>query len=217
MPTKLLVSLYVVMTTFLFIPLSQAQESTTDPSPRPSPWAHSVNTGYNLYQMTPMLYRSKQPDIAAMPLIQGLHIVTVVNLIKEPDDWLSDPAISKVQIPIKTKFISDAEVLQALRAIQVAERKGPVLIHCKHGLDRTGLISAMYRVVIQGWSKQAALDEMSQGGFGDEDRLDNGISYMNDVDVGAMQTALASGACSTSPLAMCSLKQWFARANLIEL
>jgi len=217
MPTKFLVSLCVVMTTFLFTSLTQADESVAEPSQRPVDWARSVDTGYNLYQMTPLLYRSKQPDIAAMPLIQGLHIVTVVNLIKEPDDWLSDPAVSKVQIPIKTRFISDAEVLQTLRAIQVAERKGPVLIHCKHGLDRTGLISAMYRVVIQGWSKQAALDEMRQGGFGDEDRLDNGISYMNDVDVGAMQTALASGACSTSKFAVCSIKQWFARADLIEL
>ena len=34
---------------------------------------------------------------------------------------------------------------------------GPFLIHCQHGADRTGLMSAMYRILEQGWTPEDAL------------------------------------------------------------
>lgn len=43
----------------------------------------------------------------------------------------------------------------------------PVLIHCKAGLHRTGILCAMYRMEYQGWSRQAALRELRAHGFGD--------------------------------------------------
>jgi protein tyrosine/serine phosphatase len=90
-----------------------------------------------------------------------------------------------------------------------------VLIHCKHGLDRTGLVAAMYRIVAQGWSKQAALDEMEHGGYGDEDSLKRGIAYINNVDVAALKSAMDAGACSTSVFARCSVKGWFEKTDVV--
>lgn len=42
----------------------------------------------------------------------------------------------------------------------------PVLVHCKAGLHRTGLVVAAYRMEYQGWSKERALDELRANGFG---------------------------------------------------
>jgi protein tyrosine/serine phosphatase len=166
--------------------------------------------------MTPTLYRSRQPDAAAQPLLKKLGVVTVVDFIKESDSkWLSDPSVAQVQIPLQTVHVDDADMIQSLRAIQTAQEKGPVLIHCKHGLDRTGLVAAMYRIVVQGWSKQAALDEMEHGGFGDADDLKHGIDYINKVDVDALKTALDSGACSTSAFASCAIKGWFQKTDVV--
>lgn len=73
------------------------------------------------------------------------------------------PGIEQVQLPYRTNHVDDSDILRALRAVQAAEAKGPVLMHCKHGSDRTGLVAAMYRVVVQGWSKEDALNEMTEG------------------------------------------------------
>lgn len=210
------------MRTQLILPLAaflcsfaQAGEYSVS-SPRPSQWAQPIDTHYNLYEMTPTLYRSRQPDAAAQPLLKKLGVVTVVDFIKESDSkWLSDPSVAQVQIPLQTVHVDDADMIQSLRAIQTAQEKGPVLIHCKHGLDRTGLVAAMYRIVVQGWSKQAALDEMEHGGFGDADDLKHGIDYINTVDVDALKTALDSGACSTSAFASCAIKGWFQKTDVV--
>jgi protein tyrosine/serine phosphatase len=210
------------MRTQLILPLAaflcsfaQAGEYSVS-SPRPSQWAQPIDTHYNLYEMTPTLYRSRQPDAAAQPLLKKLGVVTVVDFIKESDSkWLSDPSVAQVQIPLQTVHVDDADMIQSLRAIRRAQEKGPVLIHCKHGLDRTGLVAAMYRIVVQGWSKQAALDEMEHGGFGDADDLKHGIDYINKVDVDALKTALDSGACSTSAFASCAIKGWFQKTDVV--
>jgi protein-tyrosine phosphatase len=43
----------------------------------------------------------------------------------------------------------------------------PVLIHCRAGLHRTGIYSAIYRMEYQGWSRDAAIRELRDNGFGD--------------------------------------------------
>ncbi|MDE1167500.1 MAG: dual specificity protein phosphatase family protein [Pseudomonas sp.] len=177
---------------------------------RPAQWAQPVAPHYNLYQMSPTLYRSALPDAQALPLLDQLKVKTVVSFLPESDkSWLTTPGITQVQLPMRTVHVDDADIIASLRAIQQAETQGPVLIHCKHGLDRTGLVSAMYRVVIQGWTKQAAIEEMTQGGFGDAKRVKYGIDYINGVNVEDVRSALASGACSTSPLAACAIKGLF--------
>ncbi|KAB0499203.1 MULTISPECIES: phosphatase domain-containing protein [Pseudomonas] len=183
--------------------------------PRPAEWAQSVEVQYNLYQMSPTLYRSALPDQGAVPLLERLKVATVINFLPESDSrWLSTPGIAQVQLPYRTNHVDDADVLKALRTIQTAETKGPVLMHCKHGSDRTGLMAAMYRVVVQGWSKEDALNEMTQGGFGDSTHFKEGVRYMMQVDVDKLRTALANGDCSTSPFASCSMKNWFKSAHV---
>ncbi|MCS7015599.1 MAG: tyrosine-protein phosphatase [Gemmatales bacterium] len=51
----------------------------------------------------------------------------------------------------------------------------PVLIHCRAGLHRTGVLCAIYRVCAQGWSTEAAWAELCAHGYGD-DRC-SGLSY----------------------------------------
>ena len=41
-----------------------------------------------------------------------------------------------------------------------------MFFHCRQGADRTGAMAAAYRVVMQGWTKDAAIEEMTRGGYG---------------------------------------------------
>ena len=194
------------------LPLAQADDAV---APRPAEWAQPVEVQYNLFQMSPTLYRSALPDQGAVPLLAKLGVTTVINFLPESDaSWLATPGIDQVQLPYRTNHVDDAQVLTALRAIQTAEAKGPVLMHCKHGSDRTGLMAAMYRVVVQGWSKEDALNEMTQGGFGDSTHFKDGVRYMMQADADKLRTALANGDCSTSPFAACSMKSWFKSAHV---
>jgi protein tyrosine/serine phosphatase len=196
----------------LNLPLALADDSAL---PRPEEWAQSVEVHYNLFKMSPTLYRSALPDRGAVPLLEKLKVGTVISFLPESDSsWLSTPDIAQVQLPYRTNHVDDADVLNALRTIQTAEAKGPVLMHCKHGSDRTGLMAAVYRVVVQGWSKEDALSEMTQGGFGDSTHFKDGIRYMMQADVDKLRTALANGDCSTSPFASCSMKNWFKSAHV---
>ena len=43
---------------------------------------------------------------------------------------------------------------------------GPFFVHCQHGSDRTGVCIAAYRIVVQGWTKQDAIREMTGGNYG---------------------------------------------------
>ncbi|MCP1473731.1 protein tyrosine/serine phosphatase [Pseudomonas sp. EB276 TE3739] len=182
---------------------------------RPAEWAQPVEARFNLFRMSPTLYRSALPSRGAVPLLNHLHVVTVINFLPEADsDWLSDPAIKQVQLPYRTNHVDDSDVLKALRSIQSAEADGPVLMHCKHGSDRTGLMAAMYRVVVQGWSKEQALKEMTEGGFGDSQHFHDSVRYVMQADVDRLHEALINGECSTSAFAMCSMKNWFDSAHV---
>ena len=193
------------------LPQAQADETT---QARPAQWAQPIATQYNLYQMSPTLYRSALPDSAAQPLLDKLHIATVINFLPDADSsWLNTPGVAQVQLPYRTNHVDDADVLAALRAIQTAQAQGPVLMHCKHGSDRTGLMAAMYRVVVQDWSKEDALKKMTQGGFGENSHHKDGESYMMKADIPQLRAALSSGACSTSPFATCVVKNWLKSAK----
>lgn len=175
---------------------------------RPAQWAQSVDASYHLYQMNELLYRSALPRAEDVQWLQQQNVKTVINFYQKPDStWLHDDSIEQVQIPLRTDRIDDVDVLRVLRSIASAQQKGAVLMHCKHGQNRTGLIAAMYRMVFEGWSKADAMAEM-QLGYGGEERMDGATRYLTRVDVAAIQRALASGACSTQSLAWCKAAGW---------
>ena len=204
--SRMFPALCLAFLTLAALPQARAEES---PVSRSVQWAQPVATQYNLYQMSPTLYRSALPDSNAQPQLEKLQIATVINFLPESDStWLKNPGVTQVQLPYRTNHVDDQDVLAALRAIQTAQAKGPVLMHCKHGADRTGLMSAMYRVVVQDWSKEDALKEMTQGGFGENAHYKDGAKYMMKADIPALRAALSSGACSTSAFASCVVMNW---------
>ena len=67
--------------------------------------------------------------------------------------------------------------------LATAGERAPVLVHCLHGADRTGTMCALYRIAIQGWSKEDALKEMTEGGYNFHGVFENLLEYLNDLDI----------------------------------
>ena len=93
-------------------------------------------------------------------------------------------------LSVKTWHIEDKDVIRVLKIIRKKE-DGPFLIHCQHGADRTGVMSAMYRIVVQGWSKDEAIKEMVDGNYGFHSVWSNIIEYVKDVDVERIKLGIA--------------------------
>lgn len=170
---------------------------------RPAQWAEPVTPSVldNFYRVSPGLYRSAQPDQrqwAALHQTDLPPIQTVVNLRPWTQDVLVDGSLgsnaaqgpTQVQLPFYTSLPDPAQVLRFLK-IATDPARQPVLVHCYHGSDRTGLMVASYRMVVQGWSAQAAIAEMTRGGYGFHRHWQNVITWLQAMDVAAYRQALA--------------------------
>lgn len=159
---------------------------------RPAAWAEPIAPARNLYRLQKDLYRGQQPEREDIPLLQALNIKTVISFRAFHDDekTLSDAGLRLISIPMHTWDIDDDQVVEALSGIRRSLPHGGVLIHCQHGADRTGLISAMYRIIFQGWSKTEALRELTDGGYGYHPIWKNIPHYIRNVDIERIRRAV---------------------------
>ncbi len=129
------------------------------------------------------MYRSAQPDEEGFAYLQALGVKNILNLRDnhKDDPGPNKPGLNLYRVPMDAGKIQAADVIAALRFIKQSE--GPVLIHCWHGSDRTGTISALYRIVFQNWSKEEALDELMHGGFGYHSIYKNIPEFIRQADI----------------------------------
>ncbi len=144
----------------------------------------------NFYQVSDGLYRASQPDACMMRLYEEQGIKTVINLraFHSDADKVEGTSLKLVEVPVLTWDLSMDEVVTVLQAVRDAEK--PVLVHCQHGADRTGMMVAMYRIVEQGWSKERAIAEMREGGFGFHSIWFHIDDFIMQADAEAVRNAL---------------------------
>lgn len=160
---------------------------------RPANWAQPIELQGtdNLHKVSDTLYRSAQPASEGMCNIKKMGIKTIVNLrsLHTDDDELKQCPLKRFHIPIRTWKLKEKHVLQFLR-IALDPKHQPVLVHCQHGADRTGTMLAFYRMVKQGWSKEEAIEEMTQGGYGYHSIWKNLLTFIREADIDSYRKKL---------------------------
>ena len=136
----------------------------------------------NLHQVDAKIWRSAQPAHKHFHLLEKQGIGEVITL----RDWHPENDMASRfkfhQITMKAGGIKDEEIVKALRIIVSAEK--PVLIHCYHGSDRTGAVVAMYRMVVQNWTREKAIAELMEPKHGHHARIFPNIRrYLQNVDI----------------------------------
>jgi len=156
------------------------------PDQRPATWAVPMREPglSNLHQVSSVLFRGAQPLPEGFSSLQKMGIKTVVDLRGFHDD---EPprevkGLKIVTIRFHTWHPEDEDMVAFLKVMNDPARQ-PVFVHCKRGIDRTGTMVALYRIAIQGWTKDEALREMTQGGFGYDDLFPNLVEYVRKLDV----------------------------------
>jgi len=176
----------------LLIATGAAFPAAADQPLRPAEWAAPVPSKQlkNFYKLDDKVYRSAQPDRKGFQELQALGIKTVLSFRDHHSDDKEAKGLGLTlhRIKMEAGEIKDEEVAEALRIIRTS--KGPVLIHCWHGSDRTGLVSAMYRILYQNWSKEEAIEELMKGGYGYHSLYRNIPEYIRKVNVEEMRKAV---------------------------
>lgn len=169
-----------------------------DPGPldgRNAKWAQPIASPRlrNFFKVSDALYRGAQPDRSGFLELEKLGIKTVVNLRLGGSDraMLEGTAITPVEIPAEAWDLEDKDVVEFLRIVTDPGRI-PVFVHCSHGADRTGAMVAIYRIAIQGWGKEEALQEMTTGGFGFHAIWDDLPKFIRASDIDRFKKLAAS-------------------------
>lgn len=117
-----------------------------------------------------VLYRSSQPDYDGWEwLAEKYGIRTVVDLRRPEEDasWFQKQekfcrhkGISIVNIPLAGDGSAPTpeQIRQFLQIVNDPARQ-PVMVHCEVGVARTGVMVAAYRMIVDGWTYEQALDE----------------------------------------------------------
>ena len=160
---------------------------------RPNNWAHPIINSKleNFYKISEQLYRSEQPDDKAFVQLQKFGIKTVLNLRKHhsDDDEAKDTKIKLYHLKLAARNLTEKDLLDALTIINNSQE--PILIHCWHGSDRTGVVAAAYRMVFQNWTSTQAIDEFINGGYGYHQwAFPNLVELLKSLDIKQMQKDL---------------------------
>jgi len=183
-------------TVFTISLIVAAPVATAEEPLRPNVWAVPVagNIVKNFYQMDEKVYRSAQPDDEDMEELEeleafGIREVLNLRLFHTDIDEAKDTKLKLHHVRMRAGNIEDKDIITSLKYIR--DSKGPIVIHCWHGSDRTGVISAMYRIIYQGWSKEDATKELIEGGYGHHDAIYGNIpEYIKGVDVAKIRKSL---------------------------
>lgn len=162
------------------------------PAARPANWAVAVSTQGvpNLWRVEPDLYRSARPQGAGFRALEKLGVKAVLDVESPADEIAAKGTSLKLyHVPMNAFGLRDESVLEAMRILSDPANR-PIVIHCQHGADRTGAMMALYRIVVEGWSKDDAIREMNAGGFHHSSWFSNLDRYVAAADVEGLRRKL---------------------------
>jgi protein tyrosine/serine phosphatase len=111
------------------------------------------------------LYRSGQPGKEQLEdWIRKYHLKTIIVLKPTLEPYEKEIAerrgVKLYHIVLSTRQGPSEDQRQKILTLLTDDKNLPLLYHCESGSDKTGLITAMYRVEVQHWQLWKALLEM---------------------------------------------------------
>ena len=149
-------------------------------------------------EICPGLSRGGEPNETTLKYLRDKGFKTIVSFLPSPAESASvvQSGMKYVHIPMHSgPFSADPptdEQVQQFLSVAGDTTQYPMFIHCHAGKDRTGAMSAIYRMQVCGWTRDEAIEEMKAFGFaGRYKRLFNYV-YAYSPRKGANTTEVAT-------------------------
>ena len=126
----------------------------------------------NFGQVNDHYYRGARPEGNDFHALATLGVKTLIDLAEEGDR--AEEANAKaagmhfVRIPMSTRKAPSAETIAQFLALVNDPANQPVYVHCIGGRHRTGVMTAIYRMTVDGWNASRAWSEVKQYKYGAE-------------------------------------------------
>jgi tyrosine-protein phosphatase SIW14 len=158
-------------------------------------WRHAYPLPRNFAVVEPgVLYRSGQGSgYQLRNAIQTYHLKSIICLRRigkkgEPAWFRKEKSTAQkmgvkfVHHPMVANQLSKDQFWIDLLKLTQDPASRPVLIHCAMGELRTGFFCAIYRMVIDGWSVEKAIEEMEKYGYALADH-ETAVAALKQVNV----------------------------------
>ncbi|HEX5084335.1 MAG TPA: hypothetical protein VFY40_20005 [Blastocatellia bacterium] len=108
----------------------------------------------------------KRPDYAALA---ALGVKTIISLRHRPDERVRQSVeragMRYINLPMNVRGYPQADLAPRFLALVNDPENWPVYVYCHGGRHRTGVMTAIYRMAVEGWDVQRAYAEMRRYGF----------------------------------------------------
>ena len=113
------------------------------------------------------IFRGAQPEPEGYATLKAMGVRTVINLRTRHGERKAVEAggMRYVEIPMSFWRDVDPAVVRKALSVMTDPTSQPIFVHCSVGADRTGVVVAVYRMEVDGWSEAEAEAEMEAFGF----------------------------------------------------
>ncbi|MGH9845633.1 MAG: fused DSP-PTPase phosphatase/NAD kinase-like protein [Blastocatellia bacterium] len=132
--------------------------------------SHELSCGVeNFGKVTEFYYRGAQPKEDEYSELAAIGVKTVIDLRDDPKGYAREMAkragLKYVNMPLSDTRYPSSETAPAFLTLVNDQNNWPVYVHCAGGRHRTGAMTAVFRMTIQGWGIERAYDEMKDYDF----------------------------------------------------
>jgi len=124
----------------------------------------------NFARINTNLYRGAQPTEEGFKQLKQMGVKTVIDFrsFHTTREQVEAAGLTSVEIPIRADLGSTPptrEQIQLFFKTVLDPAKQPCYVHCAFGKDRTGTMCALYRLEMDGWTPEEAMQEMQAFGY----------------------------------------------------
>lgn len=125
----------------------------------------------NFLAVNDWFYRGGQPNVIAMEALLEQGVRTIISLrwnfrvIKAERALAEQYGLNFYSIPLSYWILPTRKEIDFFLSILDDQNKHPIFMHCLHGRDRTGMLTAIYRIARENWTANDAYAEMKANGF----------------------------------------------------
>jgi protein tyrosine/serine phosphatase len=152
----------------------------------------------NFGQVTEFYYRGAQPKGVEYNQLAAIGVKTIIDLRDDPKDFartMTEQAGMKyINFPLDDKGYPPPDTASKFLALVKDQENWPVYVHCAGGRHRTGAMTAVFRMTVQGWDVSRAYEEMKDYDFytrwGHKDMKRFVFNYYRDLNRGQIENKI---------------------------